>query len=106
MMTRELTPEEWAAFFDCFSRRFRGRRMTIEVALAADADSRTLADRLPLLGITVEPAAAPADSIQVMLGDAQVQNVVHVIGSRPASSWRRSATGRTIGSSSSRLRAR
>ena len=79
MMTRELAPEEWAAFFDAFSRRFRGRHMTIEVAVAADADFRTLADRLPLLGITSEPAAAPTESIQVMLGDSPVQNVVHVI---------------------------
>ena len=78
-MTRELAPEEWAFFFDGFSRRFRGRRMTLEVAVTADTEARTVADRLPLVGITAEPAAAPADSIQVMLGESPVENVVHVV---------------------------
>jgi hypothetical protein len=80
MMTRELHPGEWAKFFDCFSRRFRGRRMTLGVTDAGgDAPLGTLADRLPLLGISMEPTRGPAEVIEVMLGDAPAQHVAHAI---------------------------
>ena len=79
MTTRELQPVEWSWFFDCFSRQHRGRRMTIEVVDAPDAQAFTLAHRLPLLGITAEPRRGQVESIQVMVGDSPGSNVVHFI---------------------------
>lgn len=79
MTTRELQPVEWSWFFDGFSRQHRGKRMTIEVVDAPDAQAHTLAHRLPLLGITAEPRRGQVESIEVMVGDSPVSNVVHVI---------------------------
>ena len=81
MDTRDLSPDEWAHFFDGFSRRFRGQRMTLRVAAHEGHTDRLLAQRLPLLGIVAEPRDGhkPPDSIEVMLGDTTAENVVHVV---------------------------
>ena len=81
MKTRELASTEWATFFDCFSRRFRGRLVTVELSETPDARADALARRLPLLGLTVEPVDGPAESITVMVGDSPRENVVHVVRS-------------------------
>jgi hypothetical protein len=84
MKSRELSRAEWGRFFDCFSRRFRGRAVTVELgefpeaASAAPEGADRLAEGLPLIGITVEPPHGPAESIAVMAGDAH-QNVVHFV---------------------------
>jgi hypothetical protein len=79
MKTRELASSEWAPFFDCFSRKFRGRPVTLELIETADARGDALARRLPLIGLTVEPPDGPAESITVMVGDSPHANVVHVV---------------------------
>jgi hypothetical protein len=81
MKTRELASSEWAVFFDCFSRRFRGRPVTLELSETADARGDALARRMPLIGLTVEPHNGPAESITVMVGDSPSENVVHVVRS-------------------------
>ena len=79
MTTRELQAAEWARFFDGFSRRFCGRRMRVEVIASGEDRPCTLADRLPLLGITAEPSRGPARLIEVMLGDGASGDVAHVV---------------------------
>jgi len=84
MKSRELSRAEWGKFFDCFSRRFRGRAVTVELGEfseappAAPARADRLADGLPLIGVTVEPPRGPVGSIAVMAGDAH-RNVVHFV---------------------------
>ena len=68
----ELHAVEWTRFLDGFSR---------QVIQLGEDRRRTLADRLPLLGITAEPCRGPARVIQVMLGDAASGDVSHVIRS-------------------------
>jgi hypothetical protein len=79
MMSRHLSPGEWGTFFDAFSRRFRGRCMSLQIAEAAGAAAHMLADRLPLLGVALRPTRGLAESIQLVLGYSPVQNVVHVV---------------------------
>ena len=78
MNVRELSPDEWTNFFDCFSRRFRGQPMTLRVTESDGGGERILAGRLPLVGITCEPANGP-QAIEVILGDSPDENVVHVV---------------------------
>jgi len=79
MRTRELSAKEWAFFFDGFSRRFRGRPVTVGLSEAAEGRADTLAKAMPLLGVTVEPPRGRPESIVVMLGDSPRANVVHVV---------------------------
>src|SRR5688500_15818283 len=79
MTMRELQAVEWAKFFDGFSRQSCVRRMTVEVIESVNDTPRTLADRLPLLGITAEPSHGPARVIAVMLGDATSGDITHMI---------------------------
>ena len=79
MKTRELSPGEWKLFFDCFSRRFRGAPVTVDLSESPDGRADTVARHLPLIGVTVEPANGPAESISIMVGDSPRVNVVHMV---------------------------
>jgi hypothetical protein len=81
MTTRELALSEWAPFFDCFSRKFHGWPVTLDLSETPDARGDALARRLPLIGLTVEPTDGPPESITVMVGDSAHENVVHVVSS-------------------------
>jgi hypothetical protein len=79
MKTGELASSGWTSFFDCFSRQFRGRPVTLELSEATEARADALARQLPLIGLTVEPAHGPAECITVMVGDSPRENIVHVV---------------------------
>ena len=79
MNSRELSPGEWKTFFDAFSRRFQGVPVTVDLGDPPDGRADPVARQLPLLGVTVEPASGPAESIAIMAGDAPGENVVHVV---------------------------
>ena len=79
MSTRELSPGEWRTFFDCFSRRFRGKAITVDLSETPDGRADTVARRLPLVGVTAEPAHGKVETIAVMLGDSPDDNVLHVV---------------------------
>ena len=79
MFTRELSPGEWRAFFDCFGRRFRGRPMAFDLGETAEDCAESVARRLPLVGVTAEPAHGRVETIAVVLGDCADDKVVHVV---------------------------
>lgn len=77
MVTRELESEEWIAFFNAFSRHFRGRPVTVELVAASGRGSppQVVARQVPLIGITAEHKAAgtppgqpEVSAIQILLG--------------------------------------
>jgi hypothetical protein len=79
---RELTADEWPAFFDAFSRHYAGRPVTVElVDSRGDVPPTTIAKRLPLLGITAEIADGRAGMIEVIVGDSLDANLSHVVRS-------------------------
>lgn len=53
--------------------------MTLGLSEAPEGRADTLADRLPLVGITVEPPRGPVETIVVMLGDSPREHVSHVV---------------------------
>lgn len=79
VFTRELSTAEWRTFFDCFSRRFRDQPMTVGLSETPEGRADIVAEQLPLVGITVEPAEGTAELIAVMMGDSPHENVVHVV---------------------------
>ena len=76
MITREIPREEWAAFFDSFSRRHEGWRVTLEV-LGPDIGAQKEARELPLGGITAELNGK--DRIDVMVGERADDHITHSI---------------------------
>ena len=65
MRTRELDSDEWAAFFNAFSRQYRGQPVTLELAERGPLDSaRFIAQQVPLVGITAEPEVGTPKSIE------------------------------------------
>jgi hypothetical protein len=86
MTTRELQPDEWAMFFDCFSRRLRGRPVTVLVG-DSDAATHAVARRLPLVGVTAEQSEGRVRSIEVLTGapgSPPAEHVSHVVRSPSA----------------------
>lgn len=78
MTTRELSAGEWKTFFDCFSRRFHGRPVTVDQSDAPEGRADTVARQLPLIGVTLEPSVGNAELIAIMMGESR-ENVVHVV---------------------------
>ena len=79
MTTRDLSPGEWKMFFDCFSRRFHGLPVKVDLSGTPEGRARSVARQLPLIGVTVEPPAGPPESIAIMVGESTDDNVVHVV---------------------------
>jgi hypothetical protein len=80
MDTRDLGTEEWADFFDAFSRNYHGRPVTLELGPGAGRRFRCLiARQVPLIGITVEPRAGPVRYVRVSVGDASDEHLAHVV---------------------------
>ena len=80
MTTRELTRDEWVAFFNAFSRHYRGRPITVQVAGTGDEGRpKTLARRAPLVGLTAERDRDTVTAIQVIVGDSPGAHLTHVI---------------------------
>ena len=82
MRTRELDPREWVAFFEAFSRQYRGRPVTLELAEKGPLNSaRFIAQQVPLVGITAEPEAGEARAIEIVVGDGPDSHLCHIISS-------------------------
>jgi hypothetical protein len=80
MTTRELDQSEWASFFDCFSRHFRGRPVMLDVRdPAAPGIQRHVARDLPLIGVTAEHFDGRITSVEILVGDSPDEHVSHVV---------------------------
>src|SRR6476659_8106680 len=82
MLTRELKAEEWTAFFNAFSRRYRGRLVTVSIAGTANPDNpnpQVIARRVTLTGITAERPAGLAFDVDIMLDNGDNEHLVHII---------------------------
>ncbi|MBI2876197.1 MAG: DUF5335 family protein [Candidatus Tectomicrobia bacterium] len=77
MWTREIPRNEWAQFFDNFSRRYRGWLVTVEV-LGPDIGAQIEAHELPLEGITTE-VKEDGEEIISILGKEPMAHITHTI---------------------------
>src|SRR5687768_338241 len=77
MDIRELDPNEWTAFFNAFSRHYRGLPVTVE--LTNNHPPQVIAKKMPLIGITAECRDAHVSVIEVILGDAPYGHLTHVV---------------------------
>ena len=78
MMTCEIPQDRWESFLDDFSRQHQGDLVSIEVT-GDDAGSRSIATRLPLVGITADPKSSDGARIEVMAGDTPHEQMNHDI---------------------------
>jgi hypothetical protein len=78
MTTREIDRSEWTAFFDTFSRHYRGRPVSVEV-FGRDIGVQTMARRQSLVGITAQSSPGAEDEIEIMIGDAPDAQLTHVV---------------------------
>ena len=76
MATEEIPREQWAAFFDGFSRRHQGWLVTVEV-LGPDVGDQVEARELPLEGITAELRDPGQDEIEIFVGTRPDSHVSH-----------------------------
>jgi hypothetical protein len=82
MLTRELHPDEWPAFFDAFGREYQGRAATLDLPEPHTLGTiEAIARDLPLVGITAEPheAGGRPKSIEIVLGTAPDNHLVHTV---------------------------
>jgi hypothetical protein len=75
--TREIPREEWAGFFDSFSRQHDGWLVTLEV-LGAGTGAEVEAREQPLSGITADLKDGE-DAISILIGGASRDHVAHII---------------------------
>ncbi len=75
MQTKEIQQNEWAKFFDNFSRKHEGEILTIEI-LGSDIGAQMEEKGLALEGITAE---ATSNTIVIMAGGRRADHVTHPV---------------------------
>jgi precorrin-6B methylase 2 len=83
MSARQIASEEWAGFFDTFSRHYRGRPVHVQI-MGENLGVYSIARSQPLIGITAQNKVGPCE-IEVMAGDPAA-NITHVVKD-PAEVW-------------------
>lgn len=79
MRSRELKPAEWTNFFNGFSRRFHGSKVSVAVRDKPHG-LRFLAQQLPLQGVMLEmDQKVGTPSIEVLLGESGAARITHVV---------------------------
>ena len=78
MITREITREEWAGFFDGFSRMHEGWLATVEV-LGAETGAQQEARELPFRGVTAELNEGRVVRVEVMVGAEAEDHITHTV---------------------------
>jgi hypothetical protein len=77
-ITQELPKEKWRAYFDTLADRYQSWAITIE-ALDRELGDQTLADGLPLQGISFETAGSQAGDLLIEAGDAGTPFRTHLV---------------------------
>src|SRR5688572_25306210 len=78
MSTLEIPHDEWAAFFEGFSRRHQGWLATVEV-FGSDIGAQVEARELPFEGITADLKQDDGNSISIFIGKTPDEHVTHMI---------------------------
>jgi uncharacterized protein DUF5335 len=78
MKTREIPREQWADFFDEFSRQHEGWLATLEL-LGAEIGAQKEARDLPFVGISADWKAGGRDNVSIILGEKRQDHVTHTI---------------------------
>lgn len=81
MKRRELHPDEWTSFFNCFSRQYKGRPVTIELQESGPlGEPRVIVRNVPLMGIAAESRDGSAvQTIEVLVGASPQDHFMHTI---------------------------
>lgn len=80
MNIRELPREMWSAFFNDFSRHYRGKSVTVRMlGRSGTLRGGILARRLPLTGITAETGRDGVCSLQIIVGNPPDDHLMHVV---------------------------
>jgi hypothetical protein len=87
-ITREVPRYEWNDFLPLFSIRNQGRQVRLESTIQPGDGVPVIAERQPLLGLTMDPKGSASPAIEVMLGglEPHMAELVHII-SRPTRVW-------------------
>src|SRR5687767_14848456 len=85
MDIRELDSHEWTAFFNAFSRHYRGQCFTVELS-NGDHTPQIIARKMPLIGITAEHQGDAIRAVEIILGDAPYGHLTHVVRN-PTKVW-------------------
>jgi len=83
MAARQIASDEWAGFFDAFSRHYRGRPVQVQI-LGENLGVYSIAKSQPLIGITAQNKVGPRE-IEIIAGDTTA-NLTHVV-KNPAEVW-------------------
>lgn len=90
MPTQEIPRENWANFFDVFSRQHEGWLATLEI-FALDVGAQEEAHEMPLEGISLA-SANDVDAITINLGKSPEDHVTHTI-TKPEHVWLEQTSG-------------
>lgn len=82
MITKEISRDEWASFFDEFSRQHEGWLVTLEV-LKGEGGAQLAASELPLVGITTD---AGGNSITITVDKTDGNQITQTIDA-PTHVW-------------------
>jgi hypothetical protein len=85
MTTQEISRDDWANFFDVFSKQHEGWLVTLEV-FASDLGAQTEGLELPFEGISVNSQDEEPESLVIHLGRSSTDHVSHTI-TRPQHVW-------------------
>jgi len=78
MQTRTIPSDQWIEFFNRFSSDHMGWPATVKV-LEGASGPLTVAENLPLQGISFDTKGTRPSSIEVAVGDDPAQHVNHVV---------------------------
>jgi hypothetical protein len=84
MTTKEVARNEWAIFFDTFSKQHEGWLATLEV-FADELGAQTEALDLPFEGISLDSEDKP-ESLVINMGTSNADHVSHLV-KRPTHVW-------------------
>jgi len=78
MLTREIKQQEWQPFFDDFSRKHEGRKVSIEI-IGPEIGAQVEESGLVFVGIAGESERSVNSSIIIMVGVSANDHVTHSI---------------------------
>lgn len=78
MPTQEILRDEWARYFEEFSRRHQGWLVTVEI-LGLDIGDQVQVRNLPLEGIIVETNDSDGDEMTIIAGSRPDARISHTI---------------------------